>query len=168
MRSGSLNAQWVWHIRQFQHFGKRYQLFQVEPNKIECYGVETIVKFCLQKVPILSLLYWYTLKEGLGTAKWFVGVVGNDVKSKHKGGAAHNNSKQLLQASLVIKLIQNLLKYSLQKPWTQSLMALSRILKNSDYRSKNIMLDLNTQPQMWLLTIAIASYIRYTGTMLKW
>ena len=47
-------------------------------------------------------------------------------------------------------------------------MALNRILKNSDYRSRNIMLDLNTQPQMWLLTIAIASYIRYTGTMLKW
>ena len=31
-----------------------------------------------------------------------------------KGGATHNNSKHLLIASLVIKLIQNLLQYSLK------------------------------------------------------
>ena len=27
VRSGSLNAQWMWHICQFQCFGRRYRLF---------------------------------------------------------------------------------------------------------------------------------------------
>ena len=50
MRSGSLIAWWVWHICQFQRFGKRYPTIPTdESTKIECYGVETIVKFARKK-----------------------------------------------------------------------------------------------------------------------
>ena len=78
------------------------QLKYVERN-----GVETIVQFCSQKVLISSLLYWYNPREGLGTAKLFMGVAWNDITVNSNGGATRNNSKHLCQASSFgIKLIQ--------------------------------------------------------------
>ena len=48
-------------------------------------------------------------------AKLFVGMTENDVKIKHEGWCYTYNSKHLLKASsLVIKLLQNLLQYSLK------------------------------------------------------
>ena len=46
---------------------------KLEPDEIKRIVAETIVKFCSQKV-LSSLLYWYTPREGLGTAKLYVGV----------------------------------------------------------------------------------------------
>ena len=47
---------------------------KLEPDEKKRVGTETIVKFCSQKVLISNLLYWYTPREGLGTAKLYVGV----------------------------------------------------------------------------------------------
>ena len=53
--------------------------------------------------------------EGLRMAKLFVGLTENDVKIKHEGQSYTYNSKHLLEASsLVLKLLQNLLQYSLK------------------------------------------------------
>ena len=50
----------------------------------------------------MKILYRYTLREGLGTAKLFVGMTWNNITVKIKGGATRNNSKQLLQASSLV------------------------------------------------------------------
>ena len=77
--------------------------------EMEHYGVKKIVKFCSQKLFISSLLYLYTPREWLGTAKLFMGVARNDVTVNNKGESTCNNTKQLLEASsLVTMLIQNL------------------------------------------------------------
>ena len=72
----------MWHICQFQCFGKQYQLFpQIKSwasgNRM-CW-CKTIMKFCSRKFRISRLLQLYTSREGLGTAKLFVGVSRNDV-----------------------------------------------------------------------------------------
>ena len=102
MQNGSLNARWAWHICWFQHFRKRYRLLPWIKVEIERNGAETIVKYCSRKFCMSHLLHWYTLREGLGTAKLFVGVTGNNVTVNNKGGATCNNTKQLLQASSLV------------------------------------------------------------------
>ena len=52
--------------------------------EMECYGAETIVKFCSQKVLILIIVVIYP-EGGASRAKCFVGVTGNDTNSKHDG-----------------------------------------------------------------------------------
>ena len=128
MQSVSLNALWVWHICKLQCFGNRYQLFPW----IKCWAswnrtdwCKTIMKFCLHKFHISRLLQWTTPREGLGTAKLFVGVVGNDVTVNNKGGATYNNNKQSLKASCY-KIDSNFAAIiQPQKSLTQSLMPLS-------------------------------------------
>ena len=71
---------------------------------MEDYGVEKILLAKSSHVKFIALIY---PRKGPGTAKLFVGVAGNDVKTNIKGGATCNNSKQLVKASsLVMKLIQ--------------------------------------------------------------
>ena len=72
--SGSLNAWWAWHICQFQHFGKRYRLFP-RIKSLAKWGNAIVQKqFCSGKFLISHLLYWYTPREGLCTAKLHIGV----------------------------------------------------------------------------------------------
>ena len=56
------------------------------------------MKLCLRKFRISHLLHWYTPREGLGTAKLFVGMALNYVTVNNKSEATCNNTKQLLQA----------------------------------------------------------------------
>jgi len=74
---------------------------------MECYGVETIVKFCSQKV-LISRWLCTDISRGRGLVQLSCLWVWPEMMSKVNmmGGAARNNSKQSLQASsLVIKLI---------------------------------------------------------------
>ena len=75
--------------------------------EIECLGARTIVKFRSRKCCKSRYYSEYTLREGLGAAKLFVGVSRNDVTVNNKGGATCISTKQIPKASsLVIKLIQ--------------------------------------------------------------
>jgi len=83
------------------------------------------MKFCLHKFHISRLLQWTTPREGLGTAKLFVDVAGNDVTVNNKGGATYNNNKQSLKASCY-KIDSNFaVIIQPQKSLTHSLMPLS-------------------------------------------
>ena len=76
---------------------------------MEGIGAKTIVKFCLREFRISRLLQRHTPREGLGTAKLFVGMAGNVVTVNNKGWTTCINTKQLLQgSSFIIKLIQSL------------------------------------------------------------
>ena len=61
------------------------------------------MKFCSHKFLISSSLSWNTPREGLGAAKLFMVMNGNDVTVNIKGGATHNR-KQLLQAYVLDKV----------------------------------------------------------------
>ena len=99
VRSGSLNAQSLWHIYQILCFGKRYRLFpwiKSWPDEIER---KMIVKFCSCKFHVTFSVLHATFSR----------LTRNDITVKIKGRGTCNNSKQLLQACGV-KLIHNVIK----------------------------------------------------------
>ena len=64
---------------------------------MEDYGVEKNYEVLLAKSPHVKFIVLIYPKAG--TAKVFVGVSGNDVKTSIMGGSTRNNSKQLVKAS---------------------------------------------------------------------
>ena len=75
--------------------------------EIECLDARTIMNFTRANVANYVYCNEYTLREGLGAAKLFVGVSRNYVTVNNKGGATCISTKQIPKASsLVIKLIQ--------------------------------------------------------------
>ena len=78
--SGSLNAWWVWHIYEFQHFGEISSITADKKLKQMSNGVETIKKNSLAQIPQIKCIAYITLREGLDAAKLFMGVAGNDVR----------------------------------------------------------------------------------------
>ena len=70
-------------------------VFQLFP---QIKSAETVVKFCSCKFHRSHLLYRYTLREGLGTAKLLMDVARIDIIVNIKGGATCSNSKQLLSS----------------------------------------------------------------------
>ena len=43
VQSATLNAQWVWHVCQFLHFGNIQTILPDRPGEIQCNGTETIM-----------------------------------------------------------------------------------------------------------------------------
>ena len=76
-------------------------------------------------VQIPHITFRYTPREELGAAKLFVGMAVTDVTVNNKGGPTYNNTIQLLKTSCH-KTDSNFAIIQPQKPWTQSLMPLSR------------------------------------------
>ena len=116
VRSGSLSAWWVWHICQFQRFGRRYRLFPRIKSWINWNrALWCRNNFARKKSPYQD--YCSDIPRGRGLVQLNALWAWPEMTSKvnMKGGATHNNSKHsLIASSLVIKLIQNLLQYSLK------------------------------------------------------
>ena len=68
--------------------------YKVGANEIERIGAKTIVIFSSRKFRMSCLLYCFTLKEELRTAKQFVGGTRNDVTVNNKSGATCNHNKK--------------------------------------------------------------------------